>query len=238
VQPPREDRDHPPDRKPPRGKEIGRAAQRMANPYRRGKHRAAVLEQKRDIGSHRRSERQEQSQDHRSAANWSPARETPRPPNPPPLRLSQTGYPRKRSRYRRTWPARSWPCSGTRAASHPRPSRCGSPASTVHESDTKPRRAPLPPGAVRPALGAFEAAESACKPASPVHDCYLELEQRIGANRAVLTISRNLCAALTTRCASSAMTRSPPPPDDRTTCRRPARASPDASDDRGQLPTN
>jgi hypothetical protein len=40
----------------------------MADPDRRGEHRAAVLEQKRDVRSQRRSERQEQSQDHR----WSP----------------------------------------------------------------------------------------------------------------------------------------------------------------------
>jgi transposase len=39
---------------------------------------------------------------------------------------------------------------------------------------------------------AFEAAESACKPASPDHAYYLELKQRVGANRAVLSIARKL----------------------------------------------
>ncbi|MGH2943408.1 MAG: hypothetical protein ACRDLN_11625, partial [Solirubrobacteraceae bacterium] len=39
---------------------------------------------------------------------------------------------------------------------------------------------------------AFEAAESACKPASPDHAYYLELKQRVGASRAVLSIARKL----------------------------------------------
>jgi transposase len=39
---------------------------------------------------------------------------------------------------------------------------------------------------------AFEAAQTAARPASPDHDYYLELKQRLGANRAALTIARKL----------------------------------------------
>lgn len=49
-------------------KEIGSAAQRMADPDRRGEHRAAVLEQKGDVGAQRRSEAEDQSQDHGSGS--------------------------------------------------------------------------------------------------------------------------------------------------------------------------
>ena len=59
---------------------------------------------------------------------------------------------------------------------------------TVLESDTKRRAGHLSrqgPPVLR--WAAFEAAESACKPASPDHADYLELKQRVGANRAVLT---------------------------------------------------
>ena len=64
---------------------------------------------------------------------------------------------------------------------------------TVHESDTKRRAGHLSrqgPPVLR--WAAFEAAESACKPASPDHAYYLELKQRVGANRAVLSIARKL----------------------------------------------
>ena len=39
---------------------------------------------------------------------------------------------------------------------------------------------------------AFEAAESACKPTSPDHAYYLQLKQRVGQNRAVLSVARKL----------------------------------------------
>jgi transposase len=64
---------------------------------------------------------------------------------------------------------------------------------TVHESDTKRRAGHLSrqgPPVLR--WAAFEAAESACKLASPDHAYYLELKQRIGANRAVLSVARKL----------------------------------------------
>ena len=64
---------------------------------------------------------------------------------------------------------------------------------TVHESDTKRRAGHLSrqgPPVLR--WAAFEAAESARKPASPDHAYYLELKQRVGANRAVLSIARKL----------------------------------------------
>jgi transposase len=64
---------------------------------------------------------------------------------------------------------------------------------TVHESDAKRRAGHLSrqgPPVLR--WAAFEAAESACKPASPDHAYYLELKQRVGANRAVLSIARKL----------------------------------------------
>jgi len=64
---------------------------------------------------------------------------------------------------------------------------------TVHESDTKRRAGHLSrqgPPVLR--WAAFEAAESACKPASPDHGYYLELKQRAGATRAVLSVARKL----------------------------------------------
>jgi len=64
---------------------------------------------------------------------------------------------------------------------------------TVHESDAKRRAGHLArqgPPLLR--WAAFEAAESACKPASPDHAYYLKLKQRVGANRAVLSIARKL----------------------------------------------
>jgi hypothetical protein len=64
MQAPRHDRHDPPDRKPSRAKQTGGAAQRTANLDRRREHRAAMLEQKREVGRHRRSEREDQSEDH------------------------------------------------------------------------------------------------------------------------------------------------------------------------------
>jgi transposase len=64
---------------------------------------------------------------------------------------------------------------------------------TVHESDAKRRPGHLSrqgPPVLR--WAAFEAAESACKPSSPEHADYLQLKQRLGQNRAVLSIARKL----------------------------------------------
>jgi transposase len=64
---------------------------------------------------------------------------------------------------------------------------------TVHESDDKRRPGHLSrqgPPVLR--WAAFEAAESACKPSSPDHAHYLALRERVGQNRAVLSIARKL----------------------------------------------
>jgi hypothetical protein len=64
VQAPGHDRHDPADQEPPGTKQTGGAAQRMADPDRRSQHRAAVLEQKGEVGGHRRGEREDQSRDH------------------------------------------------------------------------------------------------------------------------------------------------------------------------------
>ena len=64
VQTPGHDRHDPADQEPPGAEEIDGAAERMADPDRRGEHRAAVLEQKGEVGRPRRSEREDQSEDH------------------------------------------------------------------------------------------------------------------------------------------------------------------------------
>jgi len=64
---------------------------------------------------------------------------------------------------------------------------------TVHESDAKRRPGHLSrqgPPVLR--WAAFEAAESACKPSSPDHTYYLALRERVGQNRAVLSVARKL----------------------------------------------
>jgi transposase len=65
---------------------------------------------------------------------------------------------------------------------------------TVHQSDTK--RAPghlshEGPELLRWAL--FEAAQQACRPASPDHEYYRQVERRIDHNRACLSVARKLC---------------------------------------------
>jgi transposase len=65
---------------------------------------------------------------------------------------------------------------------------------TVHQSDNK--RAPghlshEGPGLLRWAL--FEAAQQACRPASPDHDYYRQVARRIDHNRACLSVARKLC---------------------------------------------
>jgi hypothetical protein len=64
VQKPGHDRHDPADREPFGAKQTGGAAQRMADPDRRGEHGAAVLEQKGEVGGHRRCQREDQPEDH------------------------------------------------------------------------------------------------------------------------------------------------------------------------------
>ena len=64
VQTPGHDRHDPADQEPRGAEEIDGAAQRMANQDRWREHRAAVLEQKGEVGGHRRGEREDQSRDH------------------------------------------------------------------------------------------------------------------------------------------------------------------------------
>jgi len=66
VQTPGHDRDDPADQEPLGAEEIGGAAQRIADPDRRCEDRAAVLQQEGEVGGQRRSEREEQSEDHGS----------------------------------------------------------------------------------------------------------------------------------------------------------------------------
>jgi hypothetical protein len=65
VQTPRGDRHDPPDRKPSRAKEAGGAAQRMANLDGRSEHGSAMLQEKGQVGGHRRSKCEDQSEDHK-----------------------------------------------------------------------------------------------------------------------------------------------------------------------------
>jgi hypothetical protein len=58
VQTPGDDRHDPAEQEPPRAKETGGAAQRMADPDRRGEHRAAVFEQEGEVRANCRSERE------------------------------------------------------------------------------------------------------------------------------------------------------------------------------------
>jgi len=85
VQAKAEDRHEPADQEPSGSKEIGGAAQRMADPDRWGEHRAAVLEQKGDVGGRRRTQREDQSQDHGETAGLggdSSTRQVAQPPCP------------------------------------------------------------------------------------------------------------------------------------------------------------
>jgi len=71
--------------------------------------------------------------------------------------------------------------------------RCAGLDITVHESDVRRRAGHLSrQGSPVLRWAAFEAALSAARPASPDHDYYLELKERLGANRATLTIARKL----------------------------------------------
>jgi len=64
---------------------------------------------------------------------------------------------------------------------------------TVHESDVRRRSGHLSrQGSAVLRWAVFEAAQSAAKPASPDHAYYLQLKERLGANRAALTIARKL----------------------------------------------
>ena len=71
--------------------------------------------------------------------------------------------------------------------------RCAGLDITVHESDVR-RRAGRLSRQGSPVLrwALFEAAQTAARPASPDHDYYLQLKDRLGANRAALTIARKI----------------------------------------------
>jgi transposase len=71
--------------------------------------------------------------------------------------------------------------------------RCAGLDITVHESDVR-RRAGRLSRQGSPVLrwALFEAAQTAARPASPDHDHYLQLKDRLGANRAALTIARKI----------------------------------------------
>jgi transposase len=65
---------------------------------------------------------------------------------------------------------------------------------TVHRSDRK--RAPARLSHEGPELlrwASFEAAQRACRPASPDHQSYREAARRIDHNRACLSVARKLC---------------------------------------------
>ena len=71
--------------------------------------------------------------------------------------------------------------------------RCAGLDITVHQSDVR-RRAGRLSRQGSPVLrwALFEAAQTAARPASPDHDYYLQLKDRLGANRAALTIARKV----------------------------------------------
>jgi hypothetical protein len=64
VQQPGHDRHDPADQEPSGAKQTGGAAQRMADHDRWGEHCPAMLEQKGQVGGHRRSKRKDQSENH------------------------------------------------------------------------------------------------------------------------------------------------------------------------------
>jgi hypothetical protein len=70
VKAPGEDRHDPPDRKPSGAEEVGGSAQWMTDADRRSEDRATLLEQKRDVGAQRRSDREQESQDHGPGLGW------------------------------------------------------------------------------------------------------------------------------------------------------------------------
>ncbi|MCA1681140.1 MAG: IS110 family transposase, partial [Actinobacteria bacterium] len=71
--------------------------------------------------------------------------------------------------------------------------RCAGLDITVHESDTRRRAGHLSrQGSPVLRWAAFEAAQSAARPSSPDHNYYLQLKERLGANRAALTIACKL----------------------------------------------
>ncbi|MDP1849854.1 MAG: transposase, partial [Solirubrobacteraceae bacterium] len=64
---------------------------------------------------------------------------------------------------------------------------------TVHESDVRRRSGHLSrQGSAVLRWAVFEAAQCAARPASPDHAYYVQLKERLGANRAALTIARKL----------------------------------------------
>ena len=73
--------------------------------------------------------------------------------------------------------------------------RCAGLDITVHQSDERRRGGHLSrQGSPVLRWAVFEAAQCAARPASPDHAYYVQLKERLGANRAALTIARKLAA--------------------------------------------
>ena len=71
--------------------------------------------------------------------------------------------------------------------------RCAGLDVTVHESDVRRRGGHLSrQGSPVLRWAVFEAAQSAARPSSPDHDYYVQVKERLGANRAALTVARKL----------------------------------------------
>lgn len=71
--------------------------------------------------------------------------------------------------------------------------RCAGLDITVHESDVRRRGGHLSrQGSPVLRWAVFEAAQSASRPSSPDHAYYLQAKERLGANRAALTVARKL----------------------------------------------
>ena len=71
--------------------------------------------------------------------------------------------------------------------------RCAGLDITVHESDVRRRGGHLSrQGSPVLRWAVFEAAQSAARPSSPDHDYYVQVKERLGANRAALTVARKL----------------------------------------------
>jgi transposase len=121
----------------------------------------------------------------------------------------------------------------------PRVSRSGSPGSTSPSTSPTPSAAPGTSPAKARRCCAGPRSKPPSRRASPPRPTTPTTSSSSSASAPTAPCCRSrasCCAAPTTRCASSATRRSRRSPDDHA-C-RPVCASPDANDDRGQLPTN
>jgi hypothetical protein len=111
------ERHDPPHQEPPRAKQIGGAAYRMAHPDRSGEHRAAMLEQETQIGAERRPQRKDQSQDHRSGLSVPRRSAGPDDARPPPTGATSTSCLGRRAGKGSNVSSRAGPVSRTSAPS-------------------------------------------------------------------------------------------------------------------------